>query len=99
MQQGIGGGVQITKAGILWFKTINNQGAPVVLQCPGLNLPTVHQHLFSLQVYLNFHGQGGTLVIQHKKAKLWLKLGEIVTIPIDSHSQLFYMHCLEDVQN
>ena len=95
---GIGGGVQIKQAGILRYHTIDDRGAPAILRCPGFYLPEVPLRLFSPQTFFAFQGKGGELAIRHDSATLRLSTGQEITMTIDPHSRLFYLHCLDNVQ-
>ena len=96
--EGIGGGVEIKKAVILRFHVLDDQGTPAILCCPGFYLPEVKQRLFSPQTYFAFQGKGGELGIRHDEAKLKLHSGQVITMALDPHSRLFYVHCLDDTQ-
>jgi hypothetical protein len=57
--KGIGGNVTIQKMGILRYQTLDDQGAPLVLRCPGFFMPDLEQRLFSPQMFFSMGGKGG----------------------------------------
>jgi hypothetical protein len=68
--RGIGGTVEIRKAGILWYSTVDDLGNPLVIHTPGFYMPNLSQRLFSPQVFFHTGGKQGELTIQANRSIL-----------------------------
>ena len=96
--KGIGGDIEIRQIGILNYKSVDDNGAPLTIRCPGFYTPTLETRLFSPQVFLSTGGSGGSYVVQHDRSTIRLKSGQTLTMFLDPSSKLFYAHCFHDVQ-
>jgi hypothetical protein len=61
--EGIGGGVQIEKQGIVSYQTIDDMGGPLTLQAPAYYAPHIPVHLLSPQVLFMTSQKKGTLTL------------------------------------
>ena len=78
---GIGGNLEIRQLGILHFKTLDDDGSPYTIRCPGFYTPTLATRLFSPQVFLATGGKGGTYVVKEDKCLFRLPNGRTLTMP------------------
>jgi hypothetical protein len=96
--KGIGGNVRIEQMGILSYTTVDDKGHPFEIRTPGLYMPDLPQRLFSPQIYFSTGGKGGSLLIREGEAKLESTSGQILSLPLDPTSKLYYVHCFEDAK-
>jgi hypothetical protein len=96
---GIGGDVEIRKAGVLRYSTVDDFGDPLVIRTPVFYMPNLNQRLFSPQVFFHTGGKQGELTIQANRSILRMVNEQSLTMPLDPTSRLFYAHVFSgDIQ-
>ena len=98
VMKGVGGGVEITMQGIIKYNTVDDNGAPLTLRVPGYYAPHLHQSLSSPQILFMTSHPEASITINGTKAVLNLPNNVTLTMHLDLHSRLFYMHHFHNIQ-
>ena len=94
--QGIGGGMEITQNGLLYYETLDDNGELLHVNVDGFYAPHMKQSLFSPQVLFHDWERRGFLEVHFDRAVLHYR-NQKVTLPLDLQSRLFYLSTFQNV--